>query len=98
MSIYADIDKVKLNDNGSGSLILGRVKGNDRQSRLDFDESPKGVAALAGKRVWGGDSLLMLGDNSIAQRVTKSLIRFVPARDFDVAIEEFDKTKKNVQS
>jgi hypothetical protein len=45
------------------------------------------VAQLEGCDIWGNDSVIMLGDMTIAIRTSDREIRFVPRRIFESTVE-----------
>jgi hypothetical protein len=96
MSIDARVHKVLINPDGSGRLELidrpargGRTAGERGQANLDFQVCYPSVAQLVGCDVWGNDSVIMLGDMTIAIRTSPAEIRFVPRRIFESAVESF---------
>lgn len=96
MSIDARVQKVLFNPDGSGRLELidrpargGRTAGKRGQANLDFQVSYPYVAWLEGCDVWGNDSVLMLGDMTIAIRTSDTEIRFVPRRIFESVVVSY---------
>jgi hypothetical protein len=96
MSIDARVDYVHRNDDGSGRLKLidrparrGQAPGIKGQPALTFAESPADVTSLQGANIWGNDSIIMLGDRTIARRVSITEIRFVPDEQFSEATEAY---------
>jgi hypothetical protein len=94
MSIDARVHKVLINPDGSGRLELidrpargGRTAGERGQANLDFQVSYPSVAQLEGCDIWGNDSVIMLGDMTIAIRTSDREIRFVPQRIFESTVE-----------
>src|SRR5437764_1083512 len=96
MSIDARVQKVLFNSDGSGRLELidrpakrGQTPGNRGLASLDFQVSYPSVAQLEGCDIWGNDSVIMLGDMTIAIRTSPAEIRFVPRRIFESTVESF---------
>lgn len=96
MSIDARVKYVHRNDDGSGRLELidrparrGQVPGIKGQSALTFTASPAGVTAIQGANIWGNDGVIMLGDATIARRLSCTSIEFVPDDQFDEATESY---------
>lgn len=96
MSIDATVEYVRINEDGSGALVLSDRKpdGCAGQSELRFTEAPHEVTALNGFDVWGGSEQLMLGDIEIAQRIGYTSIRFRDAATFVAAVEAYRRRKR----
>jgi hypothetical protein len=97
MSIDARIQDVQVYQDGSGCLFLidrparrpGHAPGIAGQNTLHFRQAPPGIQDLKGLDVWGGDSQLVLGDQTIARREGFTNIEFVPAADLLAALTRY---------
>jgi hypothetical protein len=93
MSIDARVETVYINEDGSGRLNLvdrpGNPPGISGQSSLWFKHAPEEVTGLNGLDVWGGSSILMLGDHRIASRVSYTQIVFVDSQLFKAALSAY---------
>jgi hypothetical protein len=98
MSIDARIKYVSRNEDGSGRLELidrparrkGENPGDSGQAGLTFKKSPADVNSLQGANIWGNDNAIMLGDRTIARRLTYTTIEFVPDDQFSEATEAYN--------
>jgi hypothetical protein len=100
MSIDALVQKVEVDEDGGGRLILvdrparpGGVPGIAGQPVLFFHKSPAGVYRLEGKLVWGGDSELLLGDRPIAVRRGVARVMFFAQDVFERALRLYSDAK-----
>jgi hypothetical protein len=88
MSVDARVDRVEVYPDGSGKLLLrdrpttrpGGTLGIAGQDLLSFDKAPEDVGSLEGKDIWGGDNIIMLGEQRIARRDGYTGIVFVVDR------------------
>ncbi len=95
MSINAIVKAVRMNEDGSGCLIL---EGEERgQPSLCFESAPEEVTALTGKQVWGGADTLMHGETKIARRDGYCGIVFVDGETFKRAIADESKRKREME-
>jgi hypothetical protein len=85
MSIDARISSVEIKPDGSGKLVLidrpstipGDNPGIAGQSSLTFDRAPGDVTAIVGCDIWGNESQIMIGEQTIARRIGYGGIEFV---------------------
>jgi hypothetical protein len=84
VSIDAVITAVTRNPDGTATLSLGprtpRGGGNPSepgQSRMTVLDPPPGLEAAVGAEVWGGDSVLMVGEKKWAERAGYTSCRLV---------------------
>jgi hypothetical protein len=96
MAIDANVAYVELHEDGSGVLHLcDRVpKGSRGQSRLYYTTAPHEVTALNGLSIWGGGSMIMLGDSQIARREGYTQISFIEREPFLAAIAEYHRKQR----
>lgn len=92
MSIDARIEKVIVNEDGSGELLLidrpaKPYPGCRGQNRLRFDSAPEEVTAISGADIWGGAGI-MLGDVEIARREGYTRLKFHDSKTLARAIRE----------
>lgn len=99
MSIDARVQYVKVNEDGSGELILedrparpGGTAGTAGQRSLHFDKAPEEVTALNRTLIWGGADAIMLGDVEIAKRQGYTGIVFCEREQFLDALRKYHTT------
>ncbi len=101
MSIDARVDWVKINEDGSGELVLkdrpaigqGGSPGIAGQKSLRFEQAPEEVTALNGMDIWGNSKNIMLGDVEIATRIGYTQIAFVARPWFLAAVDRYGQKK-----